>query len=213
MPLGGITLKAMLGRPPSSKRREVPPWYRALKLSHAEAFSQDSDLVREARREFFLKHSSNFTTEGACNLSEIFKEMAVSADLLGTSIHEIQASWTGPNELKQANYALQSLPKGLKFLQAEPPSESPKVMGLVGIHELDALCHFSGMTHCPWCGKEGQNKGTMVNHLCTVYYRLGLVCNRCHDCPSITSNTLCSHGWKDCHQPRENNPSESVLSK
>ena len=32
--------------------------------------------------------------------------MAMSADLLGTSIHEIQASWTGPNELKQVNYAL-----------------------------------------------------------------------------------------------------------
>ena len=35
-----------------------------------------------------------------------------------TSIHEIQASWTGPKELKQANYALQYLPKGLKFLHA-----------------------------------------------------------------------------------------------
>ena len=47
--------------------------------------------------------------------------MATSANLLGTSIHEIQASWTGPKELKQANYALQSLPKGLKFLHVVPP--------------------------------------------------------------------------------------------
>ena len=39
----------------------------------------------------------------------------MSTNLLGTSIHEIQASWTGPKELKQVNYALQSLPKGLKF--------------------------------------------------------------------------------------------------
>ena len=91
--------------------------------------------------------------------------MAMSADLLGTSIHEIQASWTGPEELKQGNYALQSLPKGLKFLHTVPPSESPKVMGLVGIHDLDALCCFGGVTHCPWCGKEGQNEGTLVNHL------------------------------------------------
>ena len=45
------------------------------------------------------------------------------------------------------------------------PSESPKVMELVIIHELDTLCHFRGITHCPWCGKEGQNKGTVVNHL------------------------------------------------
>ena len=106
MPLGRTTLKVTLGRPPSSKRQEVPPWYRALKPSHAEAFSWDSDLVREARKEFFLKHSSNFTAEGTHNLSEIFKQMAASADLLGTSIHEIHASWTGPDELKQADYAL-----------------------------------------------------------------------------------------------------------
>ena len=116
--------------------------------------------------------------------------MAASADLLGTSIHEIQASWTGPKELKQANYVLQSLPKGLKFLCVVPPSKSPKVMGLVGIHDPDGLCHFSGITHCPWCRKEGQNERTMVNHLQTVHYRLGLVCNRCYDCQSTMSDTL-----------------------
>ena len=32
--------------------------------------------------------------------------LAASADLLGTSIYEIQSSWTGPDKLKQANYAL-----------------------------------------------------------------------------------------------------------
>ena len=64
-------------------------------------------------------------------------------------------------KLWQANYALRSLPKGLKFLHAVPPSEYPKVMGLVGIHNPDALCHFNGLTHCPWCGKEGQNEGTI----------------------------------------------------
>ena len=75
--------------------------------------------------------------------------MATSAELLGTYIYEIQVSWMGPEELKQANYVLRSLPKGLKFLHVVPPSESPKVMGLVGIHNPDALQHFSGMTHCP----------------------------------------------------------------
>ena len=73
MPLGGTTLKANPGRPPSSKRQKVPPWYRALKLNHAEAFSWDSDLVGEARREFFLRHSSNFTADSTHNLSEIFR--------------------------------------------------------------------------------------------------------------------------------------------
>ena len=212
MPLGWTTLKVTPGGPPSSKQWEVPPWDRSLKLSHAEAFGQDSDLVKEARREF-SKHSYNFFMDGTCKLSEIFKWMATGAELLSTSFHEIQASWMGPEELKQANYALRSLPKGLKFLHVVPPSESPKVVGLVGIHNPDALWHFSGITHCPWCGKEGQNKETVVNHLWIVHYRLGLVCNRCHDCLSIMANTLCHHGQQDCHQSREKNPKESVSSE
>ena len=136
--------------------------------------------------------------------------MATNAELLGTLIHKIQALWMGPEELKQANYALRALPKGLKFLHVVPPSESPKVMGLMGIHNPDALCHFSGIIHCPWCGKEGQNKGTMVNHLWTEHYRLGLVCNRCDDCLFTTSDTLCQqHGQQDCHQPQGKNPNAS----
>ena len=122
----------------------------------------------------------------------------MSASLLGTDIHEIEASWTGPEELKQANYTLQSLPKGLKFLRVVPTSESPKVMGLVGIHDPDALWHFARFIYCPWCGKEGQNKGTVVNHLRTTHYRLGLVCDKCQSCPSTTCNTLCLHGHHNC---------------
>ena len=164
-------------RTPSSKQQEILPWDRALKPSCTKAFGQDSDLVKEARREFFSKHSYNFVIEGTHNLSEILKQMATSIKLLGTSIYEIQASWMGPDELKEVNYALRSLLEGLKFLCVVPPSESSKVMVLVGIHDPDALHCFSGVTYCPWCGKEGQNEGTMVNHLWMVHYRLGLVCD------------------------------------
>ena len=73
------------------------------------------------------------------NLSDIFKELARGAGLLGESIHEIQLSWDGPEELKHANYALQSLTKDLRFLRVVPTMESPKVMGLKGIHDPDAL--------------------------------------------------------------------------
>ena len=151
--------------------------------------------------------------ESTHDLSEIFRQMAKSVELLGTSIYEIQASWTGPDELKQANYALRSLPKSLMFLCVVPPSESPKVMGLVGIHGPDALCHFNGVTYCPWCGKEGQKEGTVVNHLQTVHYRLGLVCNKCNDCPSTTSDTLHHHCQQNCQQSGEKNPDKSVLSE
>ena len=152
----------------------------------------------EARLCFFSKHSYNFSQDGNCDLSRIFRKLAVSAGLLGTDIHEIEACWTGPEELKQANYTLWSLPKGLKFLRAVPTSESPKVMGLVGIHDPDALQNFAGFTYCPWCGKEGQNKGTVVNHLRTTHYRLGLVCDKCHGCPTTTCNTLHCHGFHNC---------------
>ena len=83
------------------------------------------------------------------DLSEVFRHMAKRTKLLGLAIYEIQGVWKGPDELQQANYTLRSLPKGLKFLPVVPPSESPNVMGLVGIDDLDALCHFSGLTHCP----------------------------------------------------------------
>ena len=75
--------------------------------------------------------------------------MIMAAKLLGSSIHEIKEKLVGLDELQQANYALRALPKGLKFLRAVPPSESPKVMGLTGIHVPDTICHFYGVTHCP----------------------------------------------------------------
>ena len=87
-------------RTPQLQAARNPALEQVLKLSHIEAFGQDSDLVKEARKEFFLKHSYNFITEGTCDLSEIFRQMVTSARLLGTSIYEIQVSWTEPDELR-----------------------------------------------------------------------------------------------------------------
>ena len=58
-------------------------------------------------------------------------------------------------------------------------TETPKIIGLRGIHSPEALKHQTGLSFCPWCGKEGQNEGTVVNHLCTRHYHLGLICERC----------------------------------
>ena len=212
-PLGGTMSKATSEGPPSSKQWEVPPWYKVLKQSHSEAFSWDTSPVKEARKEYFKRHSLTFTMDGTCDLSEVFRHMAESVKLLGLAIYEIQEVWKGPDELQQANYALRSLTKGLKFFWAVPPSESPKVMGLVGIHNPDTLHHFNGLTHCPWCGKEGQNEGTVVNHLWTVHYRLGLVCNKCYDYLSTSSDTLHHHGWQNCPPSREGDLDESASSE
>ena len=138
--------------------------------------------------------------------------MIVATDLLGSSIYKIRETRVGQDELHQVNYALRTLPKGLKFLQAVPPSDSPKVMGLMGIHDPNALCHFSRVTHCPWCSKVGQNEGTVFNHLWTIHYRLGLVCKKCHGCLTTLSESICCHGWKGCQPSGEGGTDESSSS-
>ena len=200
----------VVGGPPNPKKKETPAWFKSLKPSWDDTFLRDSDLVVEARLCFFSKHSYNFNQDGNCDLSEVFKKLAEKAGLLGTNIYEIEASWTGPEELKEANYTLWSMPKGLRFLRTVPATESPKVMGLMGIHDPDALWHFAGFTYCPWHGKEGQNEGMVVNNVRTTHYKLGLVCDKCYGCPTITSNTLCHHGHHNCCQVIT--PSESVPS-
>ena len=127
------------GGPPNPKKWETPPRFKSLKPSQADTFPRDSDLVVEARLCFFSKHSYYFNQGRNCDLSKVFKNLAKKAGLLCTDIYEIEASWTGREELKQANYTLWSLPKGLRFLRVVPTMESPKVMGLMGIHDPDAL--------------------------------------------------------------------------
>ena len=104
--------------------------------------------MRGTREEYFKRHCPNFSTENTHDLSEVFWCMIVATELLGSSIYKIKETWTGLDELQEVNYALRILPKGLKFPRVVSPLESPKVMGLMGIHDPDALCHFYGVTHC-----------------------------------------------------------------
>ena len=193
--------------PPSPHRKdhqapkeETLDWFASLKPSHADAFSHDSNPVKEARSHYFAAHPYDWVHNSTDDLSNIFRELAAGAGLLGESIHEIQSLWDGLEELKQANYSLQSLPKGLRFLRGVPAMESPKVMGLKGIHDPDALRCFTGYTYCPWCGKEGQNEGAMVNHLRTTHYRLGLVSDQCFGCPTVMLDTLHQHRCHSCQK-------------
>ena len=47
--------------PPAPSGKRSHPGTEHSSLSCTEVFGQDSDLVKEARREFFSKHSYNFT--------------------------------------------------------------------------------------------------------------------------------------------------------
>ena len=84
-------------------------------------------------------------------------------------------------------------------------------MGLVDIHDLDALCHFNGLTHCAWLGKEGQNEGTVFNHLWMVHYRLGLVCNKCNNYLSTSSDTLHCLGLAELSTLRGGRPQQVIF--
>ena len=153
-------------------------------------FSQDSSPIKEARECYFTTHPWDWALGNMDDLSDIFRELAQGAGLLGKFIHKIQVSWSGLEELKHANYIFRSLPKGLKFLRVVSAKESPKIMGLKGIHDSDALLHFISYTYCPWCGKDRQNKGTIINHLRTVHYKLGLICDQCFGCPMVMLDAL-----------------------
>ena len=155
------------------KEREAPNWVTSLKPAHTDTFSCDSEPMKEARSCYFTTHPYDWVHGSFDGLSDIFKELAEGAGLLGESIYEIKLLWDGLEKLKQSNYALQSLPKDLRFLRVVSTNESSKVMGLKGIHDPEALRQFAGLTYCPWCGKEGQNEGTVVNHLRTTHYRAG----------------------------------------
>ena len=182
----------------NSKRGKTTGWSSSLKLSCVDTFSQDSSPVKEARECYFATHPRDWAHGNMDDLSDIFRELAQGTGLLGKFIHEIQVSWNGPEELKHANYILRSLPKGLKFLSVVSTKESPKIMTLKGIHDSDACQNFASYTYCPWCSKDGQNEGTVVNHLRTVHYKLGLICDQCFGCPMVTSDTLHQHGCHTC---------------
>ena len=164
--------------------------------------------MNEIREAYFRLHHPNFNQENTCDFSEVFWCMAKTADLFGSAIFKITEAWLG-DELQQANYSLMTLWKGLKFFRAVSQSESPKLIGLMGINNLDTLCHFNGVTHCPWCRKVGQNEGTIVNHLRMVLYKLGLVCNKCFSCPSISLKAICPHGQKSCLPSGGRGPNKS----
>ena len=188
------------------------PLHNTPSRSCQEAFRRDSRLVQKAREDYFWGNQPHFNSKNSCYLMVVFHNMIESMGLLGSEIFEIQETWIGWCELEYTNCTLKTLPKGLKFFHLVSHSESLKVMGLTNIHHPDALCHFSGVTHCPWCRKEGQNEVMSVNHLQMMHYKLGLVHEKCFCCSSVMSQAIQHHGQKSCQPTTEGGPDESSSS-
>ena len=205
----GITSKVTPRETPHSKQKKEMPFHKPVPRSHQKVFSRDSRLVQKAREDYYQENCLHFNSETSCIMVDIFWSMIKSASPLCSEIYEIQESWTGQCELQYTNYTLNSLLKGLKFFCPVSPSESPKAMGLTGIHHPDPLHHFNGVIHCPWCRKEGQNEGTIINHLQMTHYKLGLVCEKCFHCSLVTSEAIWHHGHKSCQLSIDRVPNKS----
>ena len=111
------------------KKGKTTDWLTSMKSEQVDAFSRDSDSIKEARAQYFMTHSWDWAQGNTEDLSDIFKELTQEAGLLDGSLFEIQCSWKGLEHLQQANYVFQSQSKGLRFLRAVSTKESPKEMG------------------------------------------------------------------------------------
>ena len=119
--------------------------------------------------------------------------MARDMNLLNSEIHEVQDVWTGQRGLKATNHAAQASLKDILFFHMVSLNQSPNIMGLKGVHSPETLCQWGGCSSCPCCGKESQNEGTVVNHLRTMHYQLGMVCALWVDFFSTSPDTMRQH--------------------
>ena len=46
---------------------------------------------------------------------------------------------------------------------------------------------------CLWCEEEGQNEGTVINHLQTNDYHLGHICGWCLEYFTNSADTMCCY--------------------
>ena len=80
---------------------------------------------------------------------------------MGSDVNEVQEAWTGQKDLWVTHPVAKCSPKDIHFFWVVPPTKLPKIMGLRGIHSSEALRWQGGLSFCLWCGKEGQNEGTV----------------------------------------------------
>ena len=134
--------------------KEGSPAAKALKEPCWEAFSKELEVVKVARQAHYKFHQPNFEQEGLYDLSSTLQQLVTSTNLLVTKIHEVQGHWSGWQELRATNKAAKASQRDIHCW---------KLWGWRGCIPPEALYGWSGLSFCPWCGKEGQKKGTVVN--------------------------------------------------
>ena len=147
------------GEPAQQRQREGDPLVGHLGDSCHEAFCKDSELVQCIRQTYFRTHVLTFHKEDTYKLMEVFKELVEMAGLLDTKVYPVQDWWVGKRELCSAYSAVRGSAKDLHFFRIVVPLESPKIMGLQGIHSPEVLKWQAGLSFCLWCRKEGAKWG------------------------------------------------------
>ena len=178
--------------PPCHKQRNRMPLAKLLKGRQWEAFTKDSNLVQRARGPT-LGWTALILTVRFHMICLIHFRKWHSAGLRGLDIYEVQDTWMGQKDLCTANHAAKTSQRNIQFFCMVTATKLPSIMGLEWIHSLEDLCRWGGHSYCPWCAKEGQNEGTMVNHLHTVHYHLGQVCTLCLAFFTTSADTMRKH--------------------
>ena len=150
-------------------------------------------MVKVARQTSNKTHRAIFQQEGSYDLTSIFQETSQDTNLLNVKIYEVQEAWTGCWGLRAANCAAKASQRDILFSCVVMPTELPNIMGLKGIHSPKALHWQDSCSYCPWCGKEGQNEGTIMNHLRAIHYHMCLVCTLCMEFFTTSADTLRWH--------------------
>ena len=71
------------------KKGRTADWITGMESNCADAFSWDSNAIKEARARYFTTHSWDWSHGNTEDLSDIFKELTQEAGLLGESIFKI----------------------------------------------------------------------------------------------------------------------------
>ena len=127
------------GEPAPQRWREEDPLLGHLMDSHHEVFHKDLELVQCIRQTYFRTHALTFHKEDTNELADVFKELAEMAGLLGTEVYLVHDQWAGKKELHSTYHGVRGSARDLHFFRTVSPLESPKIMGLQGIHSPEAL--------------------------------------------------------------------------
>ena len=96
---------------PHPRLKDETPFKKSLKGSWQEVFAKDSDLVWQARKDYFKTNCPHFNWETSCDLSDVFWDIISHVSLLDSQIYKIQEAWAGQPNLWCANDALKTSPK------------------------------------------------------------------------------------------------------